>query len=127
AVRGHVDVERAGDGALHFGELPQAVRVAGRLRVQTRVVDGERRLLTHEGQRVDFFLGERPLGPVVHRKRAVDTLLGAQRRRRHRLEAFALDLSAAVRRQPDVRVAKDVGGRDGASLEYGSADGPATP
>ena len=125
ALEDHIHVERTRHHTFQLGELAQAVGTARGFGVEVRVVDGERCLLAHEAQRVDLGLGERALAPVVDGERAVDTLLGEQRRGGHGLEALALDLGSTIGNQPHVRVGEDVRRRHRATLEHGPADGSA--
>ena len=107
-----VDHERLGHELLEVRQLAQTLGAARGIRVDARVVDGERGVLGEQLQRRQVFLAQRPHRPVVHDERAVHASLAAQRRGGDRANAVAL---------PRVLVVQDVRGGDGFAVQNGAA------
>jgi hypothetical protein len=117
-----VDDERFADVLLQLRQLAQTLGAPRGVRVEKRVVDGQRGVLGQQPERGDVLGVERARRPVVNDQRPVHTALGPQRRRRHRLEPFPLDLRAALRPQHGGRVVENVLGRHHRGLQDGAAD-----
>ena len=90
--------------------------------VERGVADRDGGLLGQELERRGLFAAEGTLGPVVHDQRAEDPVLHRERRRGGGLEALALDVDAALRREPEPRIGQDVARGHGASFAHRHAD-----